>query len=281
MQPPDPSGAHEHPRESFDRSAPTYDDHVRFNQAGAQRLIGALPEREYRDLLDVACGTGFATMHMIARRGIRSVIGIDASAGMLEQFRVKLAEYPKIAATLRVADVLEMGVPPASVDLVLCTMALHWFPDRERAVLAMAKTLRPGGILGILGPGPGHDAEFVRLSRESEPPILPELAASVLRNEIHPEAMRGYLAAAGLEEVDMWLERRERRVAPGRYLDRMRSVASHLWSHRPIDEQRQELARAEAALGAESTSGIFEYTFTKLLVIARAPQGRRRDHREF
>jgi len=261
----------EHPRESFDRSAHIYDDHVAFNHAGAQRLIGALPDRPYDDLLDVACGTGFASMQMIARRGVKSVIGIDASAGMLEQFRAKLAAYPEIRATLRVADVLDMGVAPASVDLVLCTMALHWFNDRGAAILEMAKTLRPGGVLGLLGPGPGHDAQFVALSRASEPPILPELADSIVSNEIYPEEMRGYLAAAGLEELDLWVEARERRLSADRYLSRMRAVGSHLWAHRTPEDRDWQLDRAEAALRAESPDGTFVYTFTKLLVVARAP----------
>jgi len=268
---PGPGGDAEHPRDSFDRSAHIYDDHVGFNHAGAQRLIGALPDRPYGDLLDVACGTGFATMQMIARRGISSVIGIDASAGMLEQFRVKLAQYPDVRATLRVADVRDMGVPPASVDLVLCTMALHWFDDRRAAMIAMAKTLRPGGILGLLGPGPGHDAQFVALSRASTPPILPELADSIVSNEIYPEEMRGYLDDAGLEVVDLWVEARERRVPADRYLDRMRAVGSHLWAHRTPEDRDRQLARAEAALRALSPDGTFVYAFTKLLVIARAP----------
>jgi len=263
--------AAEHPRESFDRSAHLYDDHVGFNHAGAQRLIGALPDRPYDDLLDVACGTGFATMEMIARRGIKTVVGIDASAGMLEQFQAKLAAYPEIQATLRVADVLDMGVAPASVDLVLCTMALHWFDDRRGAIIEMAKTLRPGGVLGLLGPGPGHDAQFVALSRASEPPILPELADSIVSNEIYPEEMRGYLAAAGLEEIDLWIESRERRLPAERYLARMRAVGSHLWAHRTPEDRERELARAEAALRAASADGSFVYAFTKLLVIARAP----------
>jgi ubiquinone/menaquinone biosynthesis C-methylase UbiE len=268
---PRPDDDAEQPRASFDRSAHIYDDHVRFNHAGAQRLIGALPDRPYADLLDVACGTGFATMQMIARRGITSVIGIDASAGMLEQFRVKLAAYPDIRATLRVADVLQMGVPPASVDLVLCTMALHWFDDRRAAIIEMAKTLRPGGILGLLGPGPGHDAQFVALARASAPPILPELADSIVSNEISPDEMRGYLTDAGLEQVDLWVETRERRMPVDRYLDRMRAVGSHLWAHRTPQDRDRHLARAEAAMRAQSTDGTFVYAFTKLLVIARSP----------
>jgi ubiquinone/menaquinone biosynthesis C-methylase UbiE len=266
------AAAAEEPHASFDRSAHLYDDHVGFNQAGAQRLIGALPDRPYADVLDVACGTGFATLQLIARRGASRVIGIDASAGMLEQFRAKLAAYPDIDGVLRVADVLEMGVPPASVDLVLCTMALHWFPDRHAAMLAMARTLRPGGVLALLAPGPEHDAEFVALSRSADPPILPELADSIVANQVFPEEMRGYLADAGLEEVDLWVERRRRRLAPERYLARMQAVGSHLWAHRTPEDRDDQLARAGSALAAVSSGDVFDYTFTKLLVIARRPR---------
>jgi trans-aconitate methyltransferase len=260
----------EHPRESFDRSAHIYDAHVGFNQAGAQRLIGALPHRRYRDVLDVACGTGFATMHLIDRYPVRSVTGIDASSGMLEQFSQKLARHPDIATTLRVADVLDMGVPARSMDLVLCTMALHWFDDRAGAIAAMAAALRPGGVLGLLGPGPGHDAQFVEISRTAVPPILPELADSIVSNEIYPDEMRGYLRSSGLRELDLWVERRERRVSPEHYLDRMRAVASHLWAHRTPEDRDLQLARAAAALRDAKTDGAFVYDFTKLFVVAEA-----------
>lgn len=271
---PDGAADTEHPRESFDRSAHLYDDHVGFNHAGAQRLIGALPQRRYQDVLDVACGTGFATMHLIDRYPIRSVTGIDASAGMLDQFAQKLAERPDITRSLRVADVLDMGVPAGSMDLVLCTMALHWFDDRAGAIAAMAETLRPGGILGLLGPGPGHDAQFVSLSRSADPPILPELADSIVSNEIYPEEMRRYLHGAGLRELDLWVERRERRVSPEQYLDRMRAVASHLWAHRTPQDRDLQLARAEAALRDAQTDGAFTYDFTKLFVVAEAAEDR-------
>lgn len=259
------------PRDSFDRSADHYDDHVAFNRAGAQRLIGALPDRDYGDVLDVACGTGFATMQLIRRHRIRSITGIDASQAMLDQFAHKLADTPDIAVTLRVADVLDMGVPDAGMDLAMCTMALHWFDDRAAAIAAIARTLRPGGIFALLGPGPGHDAQFVQLSRTASPPILPELADSIVSNEIYPDEMRRYLASAGLEQLDMWLEHRERFLTPERYLDRMRAVASHLWAHRTPDDRDAQLARAVAALHARGNDGLFSYDFTKLFVIARRP----------
>ena len=38
-----------------------------------------------------------------------------------------------------------------------------------------------------------------------------------------------------------------------------------------VQDQQRQLARAEAALRDLSPNGTFEYTFTKLLVVARAP----------
>ncbi len=266
-----PSDSTSHPRESFNRSAQIYDDHVAFNHAGAQRLIGALPHRDFPRVLDVACGTGFASLELIATRGTVSVTGIDASRAMLDQFAVKLAAHPGVEATLRAVDVLEMGVPAGSVDLVVCTMALHWFTDRGAAISEMAKTLRPGGLLAILGPGPGHDAQFVAISRSAEPPILPELADSIVNNQIYPEVMRAYLADAGLREIDLWVERRDRRVMPARYLDRMHAVASHLWTQRTPGDRDAHHERARSALNHASVDGIYEYTFTKLMVIAEKP----------
>ncbi len=100
---------------SFDRSAGVYDDYVAPNRAGARRLVASVPDGRYPRLLDVACGTGFASLAAIPRLGVESVIGVDASAPMLEQFRERLAEFPRVRADLRACDVLAMDVEAGSV----------------------------------------------------------------------------------------------------------------------------------------------------------------------
>lgn len=256
--------------ESFDRSAPVYDGHVAANRAGARRLVASVPEGRYPRLLDVGCGTGFASLAAIPRLGVERVVGVDASASMLDVFRERLRGFPHVRAELQPSDVLEMRVEDAGADLVLCAMALHWFAERAAAVARMARALAAGGVLGILAPGPGHDRETVALVRASGDPLLDRLARSIEDNEIDPDALAGYLVATGLEPEDVWTETRRRAVSPAAYGARMEAVASHLWADLPAGEQASVLARMSALLsGATDADGAYRYHFVKTFAIAR------------
>lgn len=83
--------------------------------------------------------------------------------------------------------------------------------------------------------------------------------------------MESYLDAAGLETVDVWMERRIRRVPVEAYLERMRVVPGHLHADLPLGELADMHARVEAAPRAAAGPRGFEYTFTKLFAIARRP----------
>ncbi len=257
--------------EGFTKTAADYDEAVRLNIAGARRLVRSLPPGVYDEILDVGCGTGFASLEMVDNFGTRRIDGVDPSAGMLEQFRGKLADRPGVDVTLHEADVLAMPVPDAAFDAVVCTMAFHWFPRKQAAMDAMARTLRPGGVIGILCSGRGGEGEFRSVLAGLEPPVPLWLGAfDVVQRDI-PE-MEAYLEAAGLETLDVWMERRIRRVAPEGYLERMRVVASHLNTGLSADELAELNARVAEALARACGPRGFEYTFTKLFAVARRPE---------
>ncbi len=260
------------PAESFDRSARVYDDHVAFNRDGARRLVASIPEGRYPRLLDAACGTGFATLAAIPRLGVTHVVGRDASGPMVEVFRERLAEFPGVTCDLRASDVLGMGLDDASVDLALCTMALHWFPDRAAAVAAMARALVPGGVLGVLAPGPGHDRMTVERIRDDGDADLGRLADSIEGNQVDPHLLRRYIEEAGLEPLDVWTETRRRTVESASYSARLDAVASHLWSDLPPAAQRGVLERMRALLErCSDADGLYRYAFVKTFAIARMP----------
>ncbi len=256
----------------YDENAERYDDATRYNRDAAVRLVAALPARRYGSLLDVACGTGYAALAMVERFGPLAVTGVDVSAQMLERMRAKLAAHPGVRVDLHVADVLAMPVPDAAFDCVLASMALHWFPDRAAAVAAMARTVAPGGILGLVAPGPGHDREYVEVLEGIVPPVPAPVIDIFATAQVFPDEVEGYVEAQGLEVVDVWMETRRRRVPPDRYMSRITTVGSHVWHQiMPPDEVEAMIARITDAVHAAAGPRGFEYTFTKAFAVARRP----------
>lgn len=261
------------PAASFQRSARAYEQLVALNQAGSRRLVRSLPEGPFTRVLDVGCGTGFATMEVVAGDDVEAVIGVDSSPAMLEVFGEHLAAHPGIAVDLRAATADSTGAPDQWAHLVLCTMALHWFPDRPAAIREMARALAPGGVLGILAPGEGHDRPTVDILRATGDPLVARLAESIVSNEIPVGWLDQQLRQAGLEPIDVWAETRERAVPPDALADRMDAVATHLWADLPDDEQADVLARVRQVFqDAAGPDGLYRYRFVKTFATARRPR---------
>lgn len=258
------------PAESFERSARAYEELVALNRAGSTRLVAALPDGEYPRVLDVVCGTGFATMQAVDRGGVREVVGVDPAQAMLDVFSEHLAAHPGISSSLRAGDALATGVPDGWADLVLCTMALHWMPDRPGAIREMARAVRPGGVVAILAPGEGHDRPTVDLIRADDDAEAIRLADSIVSNEIPVRWLTDTLVDAGLAPVDVWAETRERAVPPDALADRMDAVATHLWDDLPAEAQADVLARVRQLFrDAAGDDGVYRYRFVKTFAVAR------------
>lgn len=258
--------------ERYDANAHRYEDAAALNRMAARRLVDAVPDGVYPRLLDVGCGTGFATLEAIDRRGVREVVGLDVSAGMIDALRAKLAARPDVRADLRVGDIATARFAPDSADLAICCMALHWFDDRAGAIATMAGALAPGGVLALVAPGPGHDREYADLLRGLRPPVPDPVWQVFGRAAVHPEPVREAIEAAGLVVDDLWVEQRRRRVPVAHYMARITAVGSHVWSRlMGPEEQADMLRRIEQALHAVSGPHGWEYTFTKTFAVASRP----------
>jgi ubiquinone/menaquinone biosynthesis C-methylase UbiE len=102
-------------------------------------ILNALP---VGDALDAACGTGrFAAR--LAARGHR-VVGVDSSQEMLDVARAKLP-----GAEFHLGDLDALPLPDASVDVVVCALALVHVPDLGPVLAEFARVLRAGGHIVI------------------------------------------------------------------------------------------------------------------------------------
>jgi SAM-dependent methyltransferase len=98
-------------------------------------------------ILDVPCGGGVALRGLRPGQGVRYVAA-DIAQAMLDR-TLNVAEERGVADQVepRIADVGALPFPDADFDLVVTFTGLHCFPDPARAVVEMARVLRPGGVL--------------------------------------------------------------------------------------------------------------------------------------
>ena len=99
-------------------------------------------------MLDVACGAG----GLLAQLGgvVELAAGVDLSPGMLDIARSRFRADPRLAdIDLRVAAAEALPFEDATFTAVVCTTALHHFPDPEGAVAEMARVVAPGGRVVI------------------------------------------------------------------------------------------------------------------------------------
>jgi SAM-dependent methyltransferase len=99
-------------------------------------------------VLDAGCGTGTLLGMLRDREPGIALNGVDASAAMLAQARVKLGPD----AHLRRADFDADWLPTdalGSYGLVTCANTLHYARDPARLVAQLAQLLAPGGALII------------------------------------------------------------------------------------------------------------------------------------
>jgi SAM-dependent methyltransferase len=97
------------------------------------------------DALDIGCGTG---RYFCALQNVRSLVGIDASAAMLEEARRPVNAGRITAGTIELVrgDVMSHDFAPASFDLIYAigVLAEHT-PLDARVVTNVARWIKPGG----------------------------------------------------------------------------------------------------------------------------------------
>lgn len=141
-----------------------------------------------QSVLDVACGTGAVARVAAERVGPEGrVVGVDLNQAMLT-----VAERVCPGIELRQADVTALPFEAASFDVVLCQMALMFFPDRLAAIREMGRVLEPQGTVVIMVPS----------SLDAQPAYRPlvDLAA----RHAGPEAvamLSAYWACGNLDEL--------------------------------------------------------------------------------
>jgi len=150
-------------RARFARHAATYERHAGLQRAIAARLASHLPAHESPHLLEIGCGTGFLTRHLLERYPDGHLLVTDIAPEMVAACQTNFEG----AAKARFA-VLDGEAPPGDTrfDLIVSSMVLQWFDDPSRGLERLRARLSPGGVLLYAASGPDFLREWTAVMRE-------------------------------------------------------------------------------------------------------------------
>jgi demethylmenaquinone methyltransferase/2-methoxy-6-polyprenyl-1,4-benzoquinol methylase len=118
-----------------------------------QFLVGRVDAQGDDRVLDVATGTGLVARELVAQYGCR-VVGVDQSAGMLEQARA----HTNGRVELIEASAEALPFPDAEFDALTFTYLLRYVDVPAATLRELARVVRPGGAIAGLEFGVPHGA---------------------------------------------------------------------------------------------------------------------------
>lgn len=133
-------------QKTFDQVASGYDsDALRFFSLSAQRIPGYLGFKGNEQVLDVACGTGNASIELARALPDGSVTGVDFSEGMLAVAREKVAVRGLSNITFRQMDMESLTLPDKGFDAAVCAFGIFFIEDMPSQLKRIARKVRDQG----------------------------------------------------------------------------------------------------------------------------------------
>lgn len=113
-------------RESFGQAASTYDRYARVQKIMACELMEKITavRRDFKNILEIGCGTGFLTELLAQKFPRANILAIDISPQMIEVARRKLACCPKVKYLVGDGENLRVD---GCFDLIVSSAVFQWF----------------------------------------------------------------------------------------------------------------------------------------------------------
>lgn len=120
-----------------------------FWPAASSFCTGRLPKSNQVRILDAGCGSGVGTDYLAHLNPEAEVIAIDLSPGTIQVATERLQRSGATNATFQTLSIYDVDQVPGEFDLINCVGVLHHMPDPVRGIQALAKKLKPGGVLHV------------------------------------------------------------------------------------------------------------------------------------
>ena len=135
----------------FAKSALTYDSHAKLQQEIAKTLANCLPHEMPDKILEIGCGTGLLTRHIIDAYPEIPFTITDITPEMLSVCMQKYHTLPWVKFAVLDGESI---TKPQNYDLIASSMTIHWFDDILTGLKNIQTSLTRGGEFYFTTIGP-------------------------------------------------------------------------------------------------------------------------------
>ncbi len=137
-------------KETFDAVSGGYDGKaLRFFPESAKIMAALLDLRGDERVLDVACGTGHASLAIASTLPRGRITAVDLSPGMLGQARKKAASLDIRNVEFIEQDMQDLGFPAGMFDAAVCAFGIFFVEDMDGQLSHIASRVKSGGTVMI------------------------------------------------------------------------------------------------------------------------------------
>lgn len=157
---------------SFSAAATTYDAAALVQIEAARRLresmevvVSNLPDGP---VLEIGCGTGIMTSHILSLLPNRQIKITDLSLAMIETCRVNISARFGLLSNMTFEQLDAHKIDSKSkYASVVCSFSLQWFQDFAGILARLSESLLPGGMFFFAVPSSGSFPEWREVCRQA------------------------------------------------------------------------------------------------------------------
>jgi len=128
--------------ESFSKYARSYDRYALLQRSMAERLASYLPETPPTHILELGCGTGVFTRHLLTMP-INKLTLNDISPAMIDILKSRLHIPRNTKFLIGNAESISLG----KVDLICANAVFQWFQEPQSSLIHLNKSLKKNGSI--------------------------------------------------------------------------------------------------------------------------------------
>jgi malonyl-CoA O-methyltransferase len=149
---------------SFSKHAKSYDRYAQLQKTMAERLASLLPNPLPDSILEIGCGTGLFSRHLLTQP-IKKLFLNDIAPGMLDTLNNSLSLPKKVKIISGNAERIRFE----SIDLICANAVFQWFQEPQATLKQLSQALTNKGNLIFSTFGPKTLTEFREAANLASP----------------------------------------------------------------------------------------------------------------